>query len=90
LNGAAQTTVGRCSDCPSTYDEQLFSRLREWRTRRAGEQKVPAYCVLTDATLVALAEELPGDAAALARIPGVGKVKIDRYGADLLQLLGER
>ena len=90
LNGAAQTTAGRCDDCPSTYDEQLFGRLREWRTQRAGEQKVPAYCVLTDATLVALAEELPGDTAALARIPGVGKVKLDRYGADLLHLLGER
>ncbi|MDQ3105836.1 MAG: HRDC domain-containing protein, partial [Actinomycetota bacterium] len=79
-----------CESCPPTYDEALFERLRDWRRGEAGQRGVPAYCVLTDATLVALAEELPADAAGLARIPGVGKVKLDRYGADLLALLGPR
>ncbi len=87
LNGARQTTVGRCDDCPATYDEALFERLREWRKEQAGQRGVPAYCVLTDATLVAMAEQLPTDSAGLARIPGVGKTKLDRYGADLLQML---
>ena len=87
LRGGAQLKVGRCDECPPSYDEALFERLREWRRDQAGEQKVPAYCVLTDATLTAIAEELPADAAALARIPGVGRVKLDRYGADLLALL---
>ena len=88
LRGGAQVKIGRCDDCPPTYDEALFERLREWRRDRAGEQKVPAYCVLTDATLTAIAEELPTDTAGLAQIPGVGRVKLDRYGADLLALLG--
>ena len=88
LRGGAQLKVGRCDDCPPSYDEALFERLREWRRDQAGEQKVPAYCVLTDATLTAIAEELPADTAGLARIPGVGRVKLDRYGADLLALLG--
>ena len=86
----SRASVGRCESCPPTYDEALFERLRDWRRGEAGQRGVPAYCVLTDATLVALAEELPADAAGLARIPGVGKVKLDRYGADLLALLGPR
>lgn len=90
LSGGRQATIGRCETCPATYDEQLFERLRDWRRAQSGAQRVPAYCVLTDATLVALAEELPGSTAALARIPGVGKAKLDRYGADLLALLGQR
>jgi len=89
LRGGAQVKVGRCDNCPPTYDEALFERLREWRRGRAGEQKVPAYCVLTDATLTAIAEERPHDTAGLARIPGVGRVKLDRYGDDLLELMGE-
>ena len=90
LSRGREATVGRCSACPSTYDEGLFERLRDWRREEAGERGVPAYCVLTDATLVALAERLPTDTAGLASIPGVGKVKLDRYGDHLLALLANR
>ena len=48
-------------DCPPTYDEELFERLREWRSATASEAGVPAYVVFTDATLVAIAETLPRD-----------------------------
>jgi DNA helicase II / ATP-dependent DNA helicase PcrA len=40
--------------------------------------------VLSDATLEAIAEAVPGDADELARVPGVGPVKLARYGADVL------
>jgi len=43
--------------------------------------------VFTDATLVALAEQLPDDDAGLARIPGIGATKRDRYGAQVLAVL---
>jgi DNA helicase-2/ATP-dependent DNA helicase PcrA len=88
LRGGAQLKIGRCDGCPPTYDEAVFARLREWRRQQAGEQKVPAYCVLTDATLTAIAEQMPVDSVGLARVPGVGRVKLDRYGDDLLDLLG--
>ncbi len=77
----------RCADCPSTYDEGLYELLRDWRTGEASVQKLPAYCVFTDATLMSIAEERPQDLSALARITGVGKTKLDRYGQELLSLL---
>jgi DNA helicase-2/ATP-dependent DNA helicase PcrA len=80
--------LGRCADCPSSYDEDLFEALREWRRGRASAEKVPAYCVFTDATLTALAEVRPSDVTELVGVPGVGKAKIDKYGADILQLCG--
>jgi DNA helicase-2/ATP-dependent DNA helicase PcrA len=80
--------LGRCLDCPSSYDEALFEELRQWRRERAAEEDVPAYCVFTDATLTALAEVRPSDTGELVRVPGVGKVKIDKYGADILRLCG--
>jgi len=78
--------LGRCADCPSSYDEELFERLREWRRARAADDGVPAYCVFTDATLTALAEMRPGNAAGLASVPGIGRSKIDKYGDTVLEL----
>ena len=87
LTAPAERKVGRCASCPPTYDEELLERLRQWRSRTAGEAKVPTYVVFTDATLVAIAETLPRDRAALAGIPGVGPAKLERYGEDVLAVL---
>jgi DNA helicase II / ATP-dependent DNA helicase PcrA len=86
LSGAAERKIGRCDACPATYDEQLYERLRTWRTEQASAQSLPAYCVFTDATLTAIAETLPADHAALLRVPGVGKAKLDKYGADVIAI----
>lgn len=87
LSSAAERKVGRCDDCPATYDEELFERLREWRRERAGDDQVPAYVVFTDKTLEAIAEAKPGTDAELLRISGVGPSKVERYGPDVLALI---
>jgi DNA helicase-2/ATP-dependent DNA helicase PcrA len=89
LATTAQRKVGRCEDCPATYDEALFERLREWRVSRAAEEKVPAYVVFTDLTLQAIAEVRPSDRAALLRITGVGPAKVEKYAEDVLRVLAE-
>ncbi len=83
----AQKKLGRCADCPASYDEELFERLREWRKTRAGEDGVPAFVVFTDATLQLIAEHKPADERGLLKISGVGRSKLDRYGDELLQLI---
>ncbi len=87
LSTPAQKKVGRCADCPASYDEALFERLREWRKTRAGEDGVPAFVVFTDATLQLIAEHKPGDEQGLLRISGVGQSKLDRYGEEVLELI---
>ncbi len=87
LVGMMATKLGRCESCPTDLDDALLMALREWRTARSGEQKVPAYVVFTDATLTAIAEQRPGDAAALTAIPGIGAAKLERYGADVVALV---
>jgi DNA helicase-2/ATP-dependent DNA helicase PcrA len=78
LTAPVARKLGRCEDCPSSYDEALFERLREWRTEQARTQSVPAY--------VALAEARPATERALLAVPGVGRTKLERYGADVLAL----
>ncbi|MFE0464441.1 ATP-dependent DNA helicase UvrD2 [Kitasatospora sp. NPDC058965] len=86
LTEAVERKLRRCEDCPSGMDEGLYERLREWRSRRAKEQGVPAYVVFTDATLMAIAEDVPTSVSELTQISGVGAMKLDKYGADVLSL----
>ena len=64
-----------------------MNRLREWRRQEAAEQKLPAYCVFTDATLIALAEGRPRNAAELIKIQGLGPAKAGKYGEQVLAIL---
>ena len=86
LSVAADRKIGRCAACPGDVDAALFDRLRAWRAAQASAQKVPAYCVVTDATLTAIAEIRPSDPGELVAIPGIGKAKMDRYATDILTL----
>jgi DNA helicase-2/ATP-dependent DNA helicase PcrA len=86
LGSPVARKLGRCEDCPSSYDEGLFERLREWRAEQAKAASVPAYVVFTDATLVALAEARPSTERELLAVSGVGRTKLERYGDDVLRL----
>lgn len=85
---AAQRKTGRCDECPPSYNEATFERLREWRLATARAASVPAYVVFTDATLTAIAEVEPSSEGDLAQISGVGARKLGLYGAQVLQILG--
>ena len=69
-------------------DDALAARLRGWRLQRSQEDAVPAYIVLHDATLRELAAVRPRTMSELASIKGLGPTKLERYGDDLLALLG--
>ncbi|MCB5908798.1 ATP-dependent DNA helicase UvrD2 [Streptomyces pinistramenti] len=86
LTDAGEMKLMRCEDCPSDLDEALYERLRDWRAEQAGRLSQPAFCVFTDKTLMAIAEAVPGTAGELAGISGVGRRKLDRFGADVLAL----
>ena len=69
-------------------DPALFEKLREWRRDRAAADGVPAYVIMHDKTLAALAATKPRDEAALLDVKGLGPAKVERYGADLLERIG--
>ena len=70
LSAAVERKLGRCEDCPSDRDEELFERLREWRLVPSKERSQPAFVVFTDATLSAIAEAKPRSVAELVADPG--------------------
>ena len=87
LLAGADRKLGRCATCPSDLDEELYGRLLAWRGSVAAEQKVPAYVVFTDATVVALAERRPTRPEELLAIAGIGPRKLGQYGAAVVALV---
>ena len=87
LSTPAAVMLRRCETCAADIDEDLLLRLKEWRLDVAKEQKVPAYVVFTDNTLIAIAELRPDDERALIAIPGIGARKLEQYGPDVLELV---
>ena len=66
---------------------KLIKILTKWRTARAKEEGMPAYVILTQKSLLAIADKLPRDRKSLLKIPGIGAAKVDRFGAELVQMV---
>ena len=87
LGTPAEKVIGRHEDCEGGGDEEVFAALRSWRSQIARQEKVPAYVIFSDATLQAISEELPSDEAEMLSISGVGPSKLERYGAQVLEVI---
>ncbi len=69
------------------YFKDLFDDLKKVRTAFAKEENVPPYVIFSDATLIELATFLPLDVDEIRRISGVGDLKLQKYGADFLEVV---
>jgi ATP-dependent DNA helicase RecQ len=84
---ARGSSVDRVAPTLEGEARERFELLRSWRRREAQSQGVPPYVVFHDRTLQELAADPPADLEALARVGGVGRAKLERYGAALLAVL---
>ena len=66
--------------------EVLAARLRQWRAAEAKRLGVPAYIVLQNHTLTALAQTRPANLRQLQEIDGMGPAKTERFGEAILEL----
>jgi ATP-dependent DNA helicase RecQ len=65
----------------------LYQALRAWRLQVAREHGVPAYTVFHDSTLEEIARRRPASTEELRAVNGVGAIKLERYGAAVLDLV---
>ncbi|HEX7613454.1 MAG TPA: HRDC domain-containing protein, partial [Candidatus Limnocylindrales bacterium] len=86
-SGRVRVIPGAPLPVAATPDERLLEALRRWRRERASEDGVPAYVVFHDTTLVEIADSRPRTLPALRRIRGMGPVKLERYGAEILAVI---
>ena len=66
---------------------ELFQTLRDWRSHKAGELGVAHYQILHQRILIEIAVRLPENRTELGRIHGVGPRTLERFGAELIELV---
>ena len=66
---------------------ELYNILSQWRAELADEQNVERYQILSTRSLLEIAEVRPTTSVNLNRIHGLGKVRIEKYGAALIEIV---
>jgi DNA helicase-2/ATP-dependent DNA helicase PcrA len=83
-----RTTAGAAD--LSTEDRGLLDDLKAWRLQQARVNEVPAFVIFNDATLTEVARRRPASRGELLDIPGIGAVKAERFGDQLLKAVAAR
>ena len=68
-------------------DQELWEELRECRKYLAEEHNVPPYVIFHDATLKEMIDVMPMSASEFLMIGGVGDSKMEKYGADFIEII---
>ena len=73
----------------ASADPELLAALKQWRLNIARAHDIPAFTILNDRTLNAIAAEKPTTRTELLRVNGVGPAKLEQYGAQILAIVAE-
>ena len=65
----------------------LYLDLKKWRKEKADDENVPAFAILQNKTLMAIADSAPTTAKELAAVKVMGKTKIKKYGDEILNVV---
>jgi DNA topoisomerase III len=73
----------------SPRSSKLDAALRAWRTDEATKKRVPAFRIMSNKVLAAIAAARPEDEAALLAVHGVGPSLVTKHGVKILRLVRE-
>jgi RecQ family ATP-dependent DNA helicase len=68
---------------------RAVAMLKAWRRALATKLGIPAFRIMSDRVLLAIAEKDPKTAAQLLAIPGVGIKLVEKYGSQIYRILDE-
>jgi len=88
----SKSTVGSSWRTRPTTDQAvgaLAEQLREWRRRLARASGVPPQVLLHDSIVQVIADRRPSTTEELLTVPGMGPVKVSRFGPAILDVVRE-
>ncbi|WP_379964263.1 HRDC domain-containing protein [Epilithonimonas sp. UC225_85] len=65
----------------------IYNKLKHWRAEKARESQLPPYIIFHNAHLMSIARHKPSNFEDLENVSGLGKVKIEKYGAEIIEVL---
>lgn len=71
----------------SKNEEELRRKLKQLRINFAIKEKLPPYCIFNDETLNDILDKMPKNKEELMKVKGLAKVKVNKYGEEILGVL---
>jgi ATP-dependent DNA helicase RecQ len=87
LQPATRKTARAAANAAALAGDPLFEALRRRRSELAKEQRVAAYVVFADKTLIDMARRRPATVAEMSAVHGVGAAKLRQYGEVFLDVI---
>lgn len=87
LTTRADRNRGRCAQCPADVDPAVLEALIHWRGAKSTAVGMPVFLVLSMPTVREIAERVPETLDELGRVSGMGPIKLEQYGPELLGLV---
>lgn len=75
------------SDSSSRPNELVVEKLKRWRRKVTAALGIPAFRVLSNATMERIAVTLPTDTEQLSAIKGIGPSTIEQFGYDIVEMV---
>jgi DNA topoisomerase-3 len=76
-------------DQEARHGSRAAAMLKAWRRAVATKRGMPAFRIMSDRVLLAIAEKEPKTAAQLLAIPGIGIKLVEKYGSQIYRILDE-
>lgn len=70
-------------------ENELYDILKRWRDKKATELATDSYMVLPRKVLKDLSVVMPSDQTRLAKIKGIGKIKMQQFGNEILGIINK-
>ncbi|HOE04827.1 MAG TPA: AAA family ATPase [Bacteroidales bacterium] len=75
------------SSVKSINHKKLYSQLNAWRASVADDLRVSPFMVMPFNTMKLICDKLPATQRELSKIKGLGKVKLQQFGSDILEMI---
>jgi len=82
-----KTTPSKKKTVASKRDPILAIKLRELRDEIRVAENIPAFQIFTQETLYAMSEAIPRTEKELLKISGMGKIRVNKYGSQILETI---
>ncbi|SHO44093.1 HRDC domain-containing protein [Anaerocolumna xylanovorans] len=89
IEAEAVTEAAVAISAGSIEDSEIFQELKAYRLMKSREEKIKPYYIYNDNQLKDLIIKMPRKKEELTSVAGFGEAKVNKYGDDILKILGK-